>query len=132
MDRQHLVSGSDAEIGLHILSKTANSDNEIDQFLRELPSLFVWDWVRPWARSWSYSGFGRVVLKSEYGTYSESVVTYVECEHGVKARLEHDIWTRSTEYGFIASAPIVPTISQLDFVLPNYQGCALSIVFNVM
>ena len=37
MDRQHLVSDSDAEIGLHILSKTTNFDYEIDQFLRELP-----------------------------------------------------------------------------------------------
>ena len=39
MDRQHLVSVSDADIGLHILSKTTNVvvDNEIDQFLRQRP-----------------------------------------------------------------------------------------------
>ena len=92
MDRQHLVSDLDAEIGLHILSKTMNFDYEIGQFLRELPSLFVW--VRRWACSWAYSGFGR----------SESLVTYVEYEHGVKARLEHGIWAWSTEYGFITSA----------------------------
>ena len=28
-------------------------------------------------------------------------------EHGMKARLEHGIWARSTEYGFITSAPVV-------------------------
>ena len=37
--------------------------------------------------------------------YSESLVTYVEHEHGVKARLVHDILGRSIEYGFITSAP---------------------------
>ena len=91
MDRQHLVSDSAAEIGLHILSKTTNFDYEIDQFLRlhELPSLF--DWVRRWAR-----------LSTK--PYSERLATYVEYEHGVKARLEHGIWARSTEYGFITSA----------------------------
>jgi len=32
---------------------------------------------------------------------SESLVTYAKYEHDVKARLEHGILARSTEYGFI-------------------------------
>ena len=99
MDRQHLVSNSDTEIWLHILSKATNFNNEIDQFLRELPSLFVW--VRRWARSWAYSGFGRFVLKSEYDT----VLRKFGDLRWVWARCESEAWARSTEYGFITSAP---------------------------
>ena len=94
MDRQLLVSDSDTEIGLHILSKTTNFDNEIDQFLRELPSLFVW--VRRWARSWAYSGFGRFVLKSEY----DIVLRKFGDLRWVWARCESEAWAwnLSTEY----------------------------------
>ena len=105
MDRQHLVSDSDAEIGLHILSKTTNFDYEIDQFLRELPSLFAW--VRRWAWSWAYSGFGRSVLKSEHDIVLRKLCNLREYEHRVKARLEHGIWARSTEYGFVISGPVL-------------------------
>ena len=91
MDRQHLVSDSDAEIGLHILfKKTTNVDNEIDQFLCELPSLFVW------ARSWAYSEFGRSVFMSEYDT----ILRKVGDLRWVWARCEREAWALnlSTEY----------------------------------
>ena len=90
MDWQHLISNSDAEIGLDILSKTTNLDNEIDQFLCELPSLFVW------VRRWAYSGFGRFVLKSEYDTvlrkFGDLLWVWAWCES------EAGAWNLSTEY----------------------------------
>ena len=105
MDRQHLISDSDAEIGLHILSKTTNFDYEIDQFLHELPSLFAW--VRRWAWSWAYSGFGRSVLKSEHDIVLRKFCNLREYEHRLKARLENGIWAWSTEYGFVILGPAV-------------------------
>ena len=88
MDRQHLISHSDAEIGLHILSKMTNFDNEIDQFLRELPSLSDYGVEHALEHTQDLD-----VLCSNLSTisYSESLVTYVEYEHGVKARFEHGI-----------------------------------------
>ena len=52
--------------------------------------------------------------------YSESLVTYVEYEHGVKARLEQGISARSTEYGFITSAPgsLKSTMASRNLVRP--------------
>ena len=48
------------------------------------------------------------MLKSEYDTVLRmfgDLRGYVEYEHGVKARPEHGIWARGTEYGFITSGP---------------------------
>ena len=88
MDRKHLVNNSDSEIGLHILSKTTNFDNEINKFLRELPSLSEYGVEHALEHTQelddSCSSLSTI-------PYSESLVTYVEYEHGVKTRPGHGI-----------------------------------------
>ena len=66
-------------------------------------AIFVW--VRRWAWSWAYSGFGRSVLKSEHDIVLRKFCNLRQYENRVKARLEHGIWARSTEYGFVISGP---------------------------